>query len=157
MKIKRKEVDDIPQVVQMGQHYFAHPWTQEDYKKHYQEQDKIYLVCMQEKPCMQENLCMQSDYVVASSVVWCSFDTADLCNIMVAEAYRRRGLAEQLLHQSFCLCRELGVERVLLEVRESNLPAIRLYEKLHFRQISMRRAYYRNPVENAVIMELEFV
>lgn len=145
MQIKRMEAADISQVVQMGQHCFAHPWTQEDYRKHYQEKDKIYLVCMHE------------NHVVASSVVWCSFDTADLCNIVVAEPYRGRGIAERLLHESFCLCREMGVERVLLEVRESNLPAIKLYEKLHFQQISVRRNYYHDPMENAVIMELNLI
>lgn len=143
MQIKRMEAGDIPETVRLGQSCFAHPWTQEDYTKHYQEQDKIYLVCRHE------------NMVVAGCAVWCSFETADLCNIMVREAYRGQGIAGRLLSRALALCRDGGVERLLLEVRESNVSAIRLYEKFHFQRIAVRMHYYREPPEDAVIMQCE--
>jgi ribosomal-protein-alanine N-acetyltransferase len=50
-------------------------------------------------------------------------------------------------------CRRRGVERVLLEVRAGNAPAIALYEKFLFEKISLRKGYYRDPVEDGVVMQ----
>ena len=66
---------------------------------------------------------------------------------------RIAGKAQALLHQAFKKCAGEGVEQILLEVRESNEAAIKLYVKLGFNEISLRRNYYRDPQEHAVIMQ----
>lgn len=81
------------------------------------------------------------------------FEDADILNVCTAPEARRRGVAETLMRE---LERQLplrGAEQITLEVRASNLPAIRLYEKLGYRQIGLRRNYYEKPREDALIMQ----
>ncbi|MDE7122364.1 MAG: ribosomal protein S18-alanine N-acetyltransferase [Oscillospiraceae bacterium] len=82
-------------------------------------------------------------------------DTADLTNIAVAPAYRQQGIAFLLLK---FLIRELeksGVRTVFLEVRRSNLPAIRLYEKSGFVSVGIRKNFYQHPDEDAILMQYQ--
>lgn len=140
MQIKHMEMAEAPAVAALQRENFAHPWSEQDYTEHLQDEDKIYLTALQD------------DAVVGSCVLWCSFETADLCNIVVDPAHRREGIAGALLYQAFRECVGKGAEQILLEVRESNEAAIGLYDKLGFRRISIRKNYYRDPQEHAVIM-----
>jgi ribosomal-protein-alanine N-acetyltransferase len=142
MQIKRMEKKDIPSVVRLGENCFSRFWKEEEYLRTYGQQDKIYLVACGETG------------VVASCAIWCSFETADLCNVAVDEKFRRRGIAMEMLRHGLEECRQKGIERVLLEVRESNQAAIGLYQRLCFREISRRSQYYHDPVEDALIMEV---
>ena len=76
----------------------------------------------------------------------------DVDKVMVAPEYRRRGLAEELLRELFALGEGLGVEAYTLEVRVSNAPAIRLYEKMGFCGEGVRPGFYEKPKEDALIM-----
>lgn len=79
-------------------------------------------------------------------------DTADLLDIAVAEDHRNKGVATALMSFMDTECVSRGVKEIFLEVRKSNAPAISLYKKCGFEQISVRRKYYGNPTEDAVIM-----
>jgi ribosomal-protein-alanine N-acetyltransferase len=72
-------------------------------------------------------------------------------NVVVATPARRRGLATQLVREFLRQATSAGAERVFLEVRESNLAARRLYEKLRFAKTGRRRAYYQEPEEDAIL------
>lgn len=87
-------------------------------------------------------------YVGASYV----FETADILLVAVKEAYRRRGIAESLIRALFSAVADLGITRILLEVRKSNFPAKECYNKLGFVEIAQRARYYADG-EDAVIME----
>ena len=84
-------------------------------------------------------------------------DQADIMNVAVSPAYRRQGVGEKLVTMLTERLKNAGVLAVLLEVRVSNVPAIGLYEKLGFRQIGLRKNYYLNPKEDAMIMRKELV
>ena len=75
-------------------------------------------------------------------------------NVVIDAAARRCGMADRLLGEALRLARQEGAERVFLEVRESNEPARRLYEKWGFVEAGRRRNYYRNPDEDALVLEL---
>jgi ribosomal-protein-alanine acetyltransferase len=77
-------------------------------------------------------------------------------NIAVAGLVRRRGLGSRLLGEFLDLARSRGAERVLLEVRESNLAARRLYEKWEFVETGRRKLYYREPDEDAIVYQIGF-
>ena len=79
-------------------------------------------------------------------------DQAELFQIAVCPDFRRNGTAEKLLSRGICWAREKNAESIFLEVRESNSPAIGLYQKLGFEKLGVRKNYYTQPVENAVIM-----
>lgn len=77
-------------------------------------------------------------------------------NIAVTGSARRRGLGSRLLGEFLTLVRERGGRRVFLEVRESNHAARQLYEKWAFIEIGRRKAYYRNPAEDALVFSISF-
>ncbi len=79
---------------------------------------------------------------------------AELFQIAAAGGYRRSGIGSRLLDGALAFCAQNGVAAVYLEVRESNEAAVRFYEKHGFSCSGVRKKYYTNPVENAVIMVL---
>ena len=80
---------------------------------------------------------------------------AEILNLCIAPEKRRSGLAESLLDVAVAELRRTRVDRLFLEVRESNTPAISFYEKHKFRKTGHRPAYYRDPDEAAVLMMKE--
>ena len=80
---------------------------------------------------------------------------AEILNLCVAPEKRRAGLAEALLNGAVAELRRVRVDRLFLEVRESNTAAICFYEKHKFRKTGRRPGYYRNPDEAAVLMMKE--
>jgi len=91
-------------------------------------------------------------YVLARSVA----DTAEILNVAVAPGHRRLGIARALLRQALDRLQAKGVAEAFLEVRQSNLAARSLYRDLGFRVAGMRTAYYRRPVEDALVLRLAF-
>ncbi|MDE7364459.1 MAG: ribosomal protein S18-alanine N-acetyltransferase, partial [Ruminococcus sp.] len=78
-------------------------------------------------------------------------DEADITSVAVDESYRRHGIAVQLM-QEFENHLPEYISEIFLEVRESNVPAISLYNKCGFEKLSVRKNFYENPTENAVVM-----
>ncbi len=75
-------------------------------------------------------------------------------NVVVAAGMLRRGIAGELVRELIQRARSEAAPAILLEVRESNLPARGLYEKHGFREVGRRRAYYRDPVKDAILYAL---
>lgn len=79
-------------------------------------------------------------------------DEAEITSVAVAPEYRRKGIAGQLMKAYLTALPEI-TNSIFLEVRESNFPAIGLYEKFGFEKISIRKNFYSFPDENAVVMQ----
>ncbi len=77
-------------------------------------------------------------------------------NVATHPDYRKKGIGEALVKNAVELCRAEGAEYITLEVRASNAPAIRLYEKCGFVKVGERKNFYSSPRENAVIMNYFF-
>ncbi|NPB08848.1 MAG: ribosomal protein S18-alanine N-acetyltransferase [Thermodesulfobacteria bacterium] len=85
---------------------------------------------------------------------WEIADEIHLANIAVSPERRRKGLASFMLRTLVRYAKRRGFRRILLEVRERNLPAQRLYEKFGFRTDGRRRSYYPDTGEDAILMSL---
>ena len=83
-------------------------------------------------------------------------DGADMMNIAVDASYRRQGIAEKLVQKLVEGVSDKGAICLLLEVRATNDPAVKLYQKLGFVQVGRRPNYYRNPKEDALILRKEW-
>ena len=83
-------------------------------------------------------------------------DEWDIENVVVDGAFLRRGIANELVRALIQRARNVAASAILLEVRESNLPARGLYEKHGFHEVGRRREYYRDPVEDAILYALRF-
>ena len=84
---------------------------------------------------------------------WLVFDELHVMNLTVHPDSRRRGIGRRLAEWMLARGKEAGSRRATLEVRASNGAAIRLYEKLGFHTAAVRGGYYREPREDALIME----
>jgi len=93
-----------------------------------------------------------NDFIVGYVGVWFMVDEAHIVAIAVRESYRGQGLGELLLSQAMDLAMENHQEVVTLEVRRSNLVAQALYEKYRFLKVGVRRRYYSDNHEDAIIM-----
>lgn len=93
--------------------------------------------------------------VLGLAGVWMMADEAHLTTIGVREAYRRRGIGELLLTAAIGLATLHSAEVLTLEVRASNHTAITLYEKYGFSRLGIRRGYYQEDGEDAVIMSTD--
>ncbi|MBQ0041294.1 MAG: ribosomal protein S18-alanine N-acetyltransferase [Clostridiales bacterium] len=92
--------------------------------------------------------------VIAYADVYKAYDELQLNNIAVLEQYRGNHIAEQMMQILADTGRELECQTITLEVRESNEPAIKLYEKCGFHRVGMRKNYYSDN-ENAILMDKE--
>ena len=81
---------------------------------------------------------------------------ADMMNVAIDPAYRRRGIGETLILELIRHLKQNGVYSLALEVRVSNEAAIGMYEKLGFVQVGRRPGYYRKPIEDALILKKEW-
>ena len=83
-----------------------------------------------------------------------AIDESHLLNIGVKKNYRRKGFGEEILNQIILSSKVMGCKKIFLEVRTSNIRAIKLYEKKGFRKVDIRKNYYklREGREDALIM-----
>ncbi len=84
-----------------------------------------------------------------------AIDTADIEEVFVLPEFRKSGIGFEIVNSAVEMVKNDGINKVFLEVRESNIPAINLYLKSGFKKINVRKKYYSNG-ENAVIFVKEF-
>ena len=89
-------------------------------------------------------------YITYSVII----DEVQIANVAVHPDFRRKGIAEKLLRFLIDEAKESNMFVITLEVRNSNIPAIKLYEKCVFSNVGVRKNYYKNPVEDAILMNL---
>jgi ribosomal-protein-alanine N-acetyltransferase len=148
MIIRRATAADIPALQSVGAHAAMAPrWTDDTYNRIFRSESLPRLVLV-----LQEG-----EVVVGFMVTLCCGREWELENIAVSQSARRRGLGMRLLDEMLERAADAGVERVFLEVRESNYPARALYEKCAFVELGRRPGYYREPAEDAVIYCFDFL
>lgn len=92
----------------------------------------------------------KDDKLVGYGSVFIVSNEAYINNIAVLKEYRHRGIATEIIKEINKVSE--GCEFITLEVRQSNITAVNLYKKNGFKQVAIRKNYYNNPIENAIIM-----
>lgn len=136
-------LQDAPAIAQLEIACFSDPWSEKSIASEVENPLSYWLVA-------DDNGTI-AGYVGSQSVL----DGADMMNLAVAPAYRRKGIAQALVNALAEHLQGNGVIALLLEVRVSNEPAIALYEKMGFEQVGRRPKYYHNPREDALILRKE--
>lgn len=134
---------DLSEVVEIEQQLFTQPWSRQGFLSSLQQQDTLYLVAQQDGK------------VAGYCGLLQSFDEADITNVAVHPEYRRLGIACQMLEQLMEQGGTRGIQRYTLEVRVSNTAAVKLYQKLGFASVGIRKNFYAFPTEDAMIMWTE--
>jgi ribosomal-protein-alanine N-acetyltransferase len=139
--------EDLDAVLEIERASFANPWTREmfEHELGHAEVSHTFVIRTQEMP------------VAGFCVFWVVFDEIHVNNLAVRPEARRMGLGRILLKAALAEAAALGGRRATLEVRRSNLAAIRLYEAFGFRATGVRPAYYSNPAEDALVLWLDSV
>lgn len=135
--------DDIPAVVEIERASFGDPWSEGTFRDLLTLSHAIFLVATEgARPVV-------CGYVIAAVVA----GEAEVLNLAVARDARGRGLGGRLLDAGLGGVRERGAREVFLEVRESNAAALALYSSRGFSALTRRARYYRNPVEDALVLQ----
>ena len=138
--VRRMEEKDLVRVSEIEAANFSVPWSINGFRDALALSHTIFLVA-------------ELDGTVAGYVgCYQSFDEGEITNVAVEETLRGKGIAQRILEALLSIGKEQGITAVTLEVRESNTPAIRLYEKLGFESVGIRKRFYEKPTEDAVIM-----
>lgn len=136
--------EHVAQVAALEKLCFADPWSEMSIASELENIWSYWLVAV----CGEQVV----GYIGSQS----SIDETDVMNVAVHPDWRRRGIGERLITALVEALKFRGSHALLLEVRASNSPAISLYEKLGFQQVGLRKNYYRNPKEDALILRKEW-
>lgn len=123
---------------------FAVPWSFEAFKENFFNLFSIYVLAE-----------TKDGTVVAFGGMQVVFEEAHVMNIAVLEEYRRKGIAGKLLELMMQEASKRDAQSMFLEVRQSNIPARNLYQKYGFTPVSVRKRYYSDNNEDAIIMAAE--
>jgi ribosomal-protein-alanine N-acetyltransferase len=134
-----EQIDDVLAVEEAS---FSHPWTREMYLSELQNRGVSFCFFARE----------ESGRVVGFCSFWRVLDELHINNLAVLPDVRREGIASALLARVLQEGASLGARRATLEVRRSNEPARLLYERFGFSIAGVRRAYYSDPIEDALIL-----
>ena len=139
--IEEMTLDDIDAVQEVERASFPVPWPANAFRHELTQNKNAHYIVAKE-----------GGRVVGYAGLWLSLDEAHITTFAVLPEYRRRKIGERMLLSLFERAGKLGAEWLTLEVRASNLPAQRLYEKYGFRPAGIRRRYYSDNNEDAIIM-----
>ena len=136
-KLTSNDIDYIEQIFNLEKEIFKNSAFSIDYLKTLIKNDNsfIYIYLIDNQVC---------GYLMVLD----SIDVYEILAIATIEEYRNKGIAQELLDK-------IRTKDIFLEVRESNQVAINFYKKNKFKEISVRKNYYSEPNENAIIMKLE--
>ena len=139
--IREMDLEDIPQVIELEQQLFHNPWPEAVFFDEVMARTRYPFVA-------------QSDNKIVGYVTfWAKPQEGHLTNIAVQAKYHRKNIAKKLLYHILRLAAGMGLTKIVLEVRPSNLPAISLYESFGFMRGEVRKDYYSNPTEDCLVME----
>ena len=140
--VRAVTADDIPALAALEQLCFSEPWSEGA------------LADTLASPHARLFCAELGGAVIAYGGCYLLGDGADITNIATHPDFRRRGAAAAILRTLTDCAKEHGMRAVHLEVRQSNIPAVALYERFGFSVDGIRKNYYKNPTENAVLMTL---
>jgi len=163
--VERMALADVPEVGALERMVFTLPWSNHAFEYELQYNPMAYFVVVRQREVGEE-----AQHPVPAGVIrrlvskrarqpvlgyggfWLIVDEAHICTLAVHPEWRRRGLGELLLLHMVDHATALNAAVATLEVRTSNLPAQRLYHKYGFEIVGLRKGYYSDNHEDALIM-----
>ena len=132
--------EDAEAVANIERESFPTPWSREDFWREASNDFACYIVALDDAE------------IIGFGGCWISFEEAQVTNIALTSVQRGRGLGKALMARLMRAATTRGAERMTLEVRPSNTPALRLYEGLGFATAGIRKKYYQDNDEDAILM-----
>lgn len=143
MPIFRKGTEeDIKYIVELESHTFSDAWTEKSVRNTFEQKQAFITVAE-----VDGNM-------VGYCIIYYVMDEAEIARIAINETVRRRGVGKGLLDYTCECCMKKQIERLLLDVRESNEGAIVFYKHYGFQNDGKRKGFYEMPKEDAVLMSM---
>lgn len=140
MILREMLIDDLEQVMEIERELFHVPWTREGFFTFLTREDAMFLV-VEEK-----------GQILGYCGLLMVLDEGDITNVAVRRDRQKEGIGNFLMESLIRLAAERGVTTIHLEVRVGNDRAIRLYERNGFTRDGIRKGYYSDPTEDALLM-----
>ncbi len=144
MRIVKMDEAHVPQVARLERLCFCDPWSEKSIASELQNPLSLWLVAQEDGRVL--------GYVGSQTVL----DESDMMNVAVDPEFRRQGIARALIEALIAALAEGGSRCLRLEVRVGNESARSLYERMGFRKLGLRKNYYQNPREDALILGKEW-
>lgn len=144
IEIIKMEETHIPAVAAIEAEAFSMPWSAQAFADTLTMDHVLFYVALVDGE------------VAGYCGIYLAADEGEVTNVAVAPRYRRHKIAETLLHKTMAKAHGRGAQRIFLEVRSQNAPAIQLYQKAGFQKIGNRKKYYQYPQDDALVMMREF-
>ncbi|MGN0710657.1 MAG: ribosomal protein S18-alanine N-acetyltransferase [Anaerovoracaceae bacterium] len=141
MIIRMAEEKDAAEMAALDKVCFADPWSEASFRQELTENDRAFYIAAEIE-----------GKVVGYAGLWAILDEGHITNVAVSPDYRRKGIGRAIVGTLVEAAEENGLTSFTLEVRESNLPAQALYTEFGFEPAGLRKGYYLDNGENAVIM-----
>ena len=138
--IRRMQPSDLTQVCEIERENFSLPWSEKSFADSMERNDTVFLVALAD------------DEVAGYIGCYCIAGEGEITNVAVKSSCRRNGIGGMLLEKLYEEGALLDTQEFFLEVRESNEAAIALYSRQGFVKEGIRKNFYEQPVENALIM-----
>lgn len=142
--VRQMEEKDIDSLVIIEEECFSLPWSKRAFQESYVKDYAYFFVAEIDKE------------IVGYVGLYKMGNDGDITNIGISSLHRRKGIGYKLMSSVLDFAKRENMEHITLEVRESNIPAIALYEKLGFVKVGIRKDFYEKPVENAIIYQYIF-
>lgn len=136
--------DDMDEVLEIERLSFPSPWSKRLFLNELVNPNSHIILARD-----------QTDTLLGFACFWIVADEAHILNIAVHPMFRRQGIAKNLLIYLLDLSTQKGAIYFALEVRHRNLAAIDFYEGFGFKQVGIRKGYYTDTGEDAILMELK--
>lgn len=143
MKIRRAGIDDVPFLFAIAKDNLGEGYSREGFVSSLKNEHTFILLCEDETEPF--------GYCVFAFAA----DEAELTQIAVKSDKRRLGAGRKLLEEGILHLKDRDVATLYLEVRESNLPAISMYNSFGMTEVGKRQGFYNNPREDALILRLD--
>ena len=138
--IEQMKENDIDGVFEVEKNCFEDYWSKDSFKKELSNNLAKYLVAKVDNK------------VVGYVGIWFVVDEGHITNVAVHEGYRGQKIGDQLIKELVQVCKDNKIVSMTLEVRASNVVAQNLYRKYGFKMAGIRKEYYSNNKEDAIIM-----
>lgn len=143
LAIRRMRQEDIPHVAELERQTFTDAWSENALSETLAQKQTILLTAFEDKKLI--------GYVILYYVL----EEGEIARIAVSKGHRRQGVGARLLLELESLCRDNGISKLLLDVRESNVSAYSFYEEHGFVKDGIRKNFYSEPKEHAILMSCE--
>ena len=152
MMVRRMKPEDVPAVSEIEKASFSQPWSGQGFWDALANENAVFFVAEEEGT----NGCGDCVPAILGYVgMYVSIDEGEITNVAVASQFRGKGVGKALIQELLSYAATHKVTRIVLEVRQSNAPAIGLYTRFGFEKVGTRKGFYAFPKEDADIMVRE--